>query len=565
MRVRGKAPTGAHKTTDQQVFQRVLDALLRENHLGLSTNGHRDGDDWCTHIGRDTRLRLPVRPDGFQHHLRTSRPMFLAQRGDDVPVLVDNLDALLNILAPVDDPQAQTGWAAFVAECHGELAARRLAAQHRSGVYAGVAAARAEQPTGMAGALLDETLAAHTDHPVHPTSRCRHGLDDAELLAYAPEHAPTFALRWLPTKRAEVTLTGSLPPWWPGTDDPDTMLLPIHPLTADRLDLPAVDTPHMLVRPTLSMRTVALAADPYTHLKLPLATATLGARNRRTIAPGTLTDGDAVHRLLQRIAAGEPRFADRILHADETTYGHTGDDTQAFLLRRYPSTLASSRVVPVAALAAPDPGGTTVVERVAGGDPRPLLDAYLDLLVDWHVYLWLRHGIALEAHQQNIHLVIDPGGGVRLLYKDNDAARLDSRHAVALDDARMRVDDPGELADVFTTITLHLCAAAPLLALAARGLPVPTPAAALRHRLVAARDRWAGGAGARVFTERVLDATTLPIKAMLTAGTLLPKDRIGCADINKYYLRTGPNYLRDDQSTRGASSRARSSRTEETP
>ncbi len=34
------------------------------------------------------------------------------------------------------------------------------------------------------------------------------------------------------------------------------------------------------------------------------------------------------------------------------------------------------------------------------------------------------------------------------------------------------------------------------------------------------------------------------MKAMLTAGTLLPKQRLGCADINKHYLRTGPNYLR---------------------
>jgi hypothetical protein len=325
------------------------------------------------------------------------------------------------------------------------------------------------------------------------------------------------------------------------------VLLPVHPLTAARLGLPATAEPRILVRPTLSMRTVALADDPYTHLKVPLATATLGARNTRTLAPGSLADGAAVQRLLQRIAAAEPRFADRILHADETVYGHAGGETRAFQLRRYPTDLAHCMVVPVAGLAAADPGGSTIIERAAGGDPRPLLDAYLDLLIDWHVYLWLRHGIALEAHQQNVHLVIDPAGGVRLLYKDNDGARLAPRHALALTDPRMFVDHPGELADVFTTITLHLCAAAPLLALAARGLPIPTPAAALRHRLAAARDRWGDPAGARLFTERVLTAERLPVKAMLTAGTLLPKHRIGCTDINKYYLRTGPNYLRDER------------------
>ena len=55
-------------------------------------------------------------------------------------------------------------------------------------------------------------------------------------------------------------------------------------------------------------------------------------------------------------------------------------------------------------------------------------------------------------------------------------------------------------------------------------------------------DRCGDGPAARTFTDRVLRAGHLPIKAMLTAGTLLPKQRLGCADINKYYT-TGPNYL----------------------
>lgn len=33
------------------------------------------------------------------------------------------------------------------------------------------------------------------------------------------------------------------------------------------------------------------------------------------------------------------------------------------------------------------------------------------------------------------------------------------------------------------------------------------------------------------------------MKAMVTAGTLLSKERSGAADINKHYT-TGPNYLR---------------------
>ncbi|GAA3753704.1 hypothetical protein GCM10022225_43040 [Plantactinospora mayteni] len=665
---------------ERQLFQRVLDALLREDHLGLAGNGHRSGRWWLTRIP-GARLRLPIQPDGFQHELRTARPelLVLSSEESDSGVsgrVVRSLDGLLDVLAPTDDPEAEAGWAAFRAECRDDLVARRLAAQTRSRVHAELLAARARTPDGMAGALLDDVLAARTDHPVYPTSRARIGLDRTALLRYAPEHAPTFALRWLPVPRAELTLTGALPDWWPQSGEPSTVLLPVHPVTADRLHLPVrADAPEVLVRPTLSTRTVALVADPYTHLKLPLATAALGARNIRTIAPGTLVDGAELHRLLTRIAAAEPAFAGRILHADESCYGHAGDPVRSFLVRRFPAELAGRTVVPVAALAAEDPAGGTVAQRVGGPDPRALLESYLDLLVDWHGYLWLRHGIALEAHQQNIHLVLDPpdntapdtdttpgtapgtgttpgtggapgaggtgvvggvaaggrvargptgsggGGRLRLLYKDNDGARLVRRPGPALRDERMWIGDPGELADVFTTITLHLAATAPLRALAEQGVPVPTPGTALRSRLLATRDRWtaspprtppprtarpgppdatntpgpahrtdtanpddgatdapdpdgatdvsgpdgcatsacgpagdsSGPAGwdvaaaGRLLTERVLTADHLPVKAMLTAGTLLPKQRTGCADINKYYLRTGPNYLRSDR------------------
>ncbi|GAB3970180.1 IucA/IucC family protein [Plantactinospora veratri] len=573
--------TGAD-AAERQLFQRVLDALLREDHLGLAGNGYRSGNWWLTRVP-GARLRLPVRPDGFQHELRTARPELVAlpdagptgaealPGSEPAPGrVVRRLDELLDLLAPVDDPDAEAGWEAFRAECRDDLVARRLAAETRPRVHAELLAARAGTPDGMAGALLDDVLAARTDHPVYPTSRARIGLDRTALLGYAPEHAPTFALRWLPVPRAELTLTGVLPHWWPPSGEPETVLLPVHPVTADRLHLPVrADVPEVLVRPTLSTRTVALLADPYTHLKLPLATATLGARNVRTIAPGTLVDGAELHRLLARIAAAEPAFAGRILHADEGCYGHAGDPVRSFLVRRFPAELAGRAVVPAAALAAVDPAGGTVAQRVGGSDPRPLLESYLDLLVDWHVFLWLRHGIALEAHQQNIHLVLDPpagagpgSGGLRLLYKDNDGARLTRRPGPDLRDERMWVADPGELADVFTTITLHLAATAPLCSLAERGVPVPAPGAALRRRLLAARDRWTAAptrtspagppgwdtaAAGRLLTERVLTADRLPVKAMLTAGTLLPKQRTGCADINKYYLRTGPNYLRSDR------------------
>ncbi|MET7371206.1 IucA/IucC family protein [Micromonospora arida] len=535
---------------EREVFARVLDALLREDHLGLLSAGRADGPDWWQVPRPAGLLRIPVRADGFQQALRSAAPMVLLVTSAGETQRTETLDGLLTLLAPHDNAEAEAGWRAFGVECHADLRARRLAARNRARVLTAVAAERVHTPTGLSAAVLDDVLAAHHGHPVYPTDRCRHGLRDDELLRYAPEHAPCFALRWYAAPADDVRLAGELPAWWPRAPRPDQLLLPAHPITVARDALPVVDLPVTPVRPTLSMRTVALDHDPYLHLKLPLPTASLGARNRRTLQPGSLADGAAVAALLDRIAATEPGFTGRIRHTDESTWAHVdGDERRGFLLRRFPRDLAGVQVVPVAALAAADPVAGTVLERISPQRPVALLESYLDLLLDWHVFLWLRHGIALEAHPQNVHLLVHPDGTVGLLYKDNDGARLDRRHdgtnGLALHDDRMWARDPHELADVFITITLHLTAAAPLVALAARGLPVPTPAEALVPRLDAARDRWGDGPAARTFTERVLHATRLPIKAMLTAGTLLPKQRLGCADINKYYLRTGPNYLRE--------------------
>jgi hypothetical protein len=330
--------------------------------------------------------------------------------------------------------------------------------------------------------------------------------------------------------------------------------MPVHPLTAARRVLPLAPEPYLQVSPTLSMRTVAVLDDPSTHLKLALPTATLGAANKRGIAAGTLADGATMQRVLQAIAAREPRFAHRIRHADESSYGEHQGHGLAFLVRRYPPELTDQTVVPVAVLGAPGPDGP-FGHRL----PPGVLDGYLDLLLDWHVALWLRYGVALEAHQQNISIALAPDGALSLVYRDDDGARVDlPRLAAALGepltagdfaDARMVVRDPAELADVFTTITLHLSAAAPL-----RLLDPGDAGAALRPRLVAAAERWCdpadpgATAAAGLLRTAILEAEHLPVKAMVTAGTLLPKQRLGCSDINKHYVRTGPNYLARESS-----------------
>ncbi|GDY41698.1 hypothetical protein SANT12839_025800 [Streptomyces antimycoticus] len=382
-----------------------------------------------------------------------------------------------------------------------------------------------------------------------------------------------------------------LPAWWPTPaqlglasgrrpSDERRLAFPVHPLTVGRpleaalraagLDGEArlADRPLLDVRPTLSMRTVAVADDPLVHLKLPLTTSTLGMRNRRSVKPGTLIDGEVAQRLVEAVIAREPRFGATVLLADETTHLHAGHELLATLVRRYPPGLENATVVPLAGLLAPAPDGTLVIDGLAerhySGDVLALLDDYLTLLFDFHTALFA-YGIALESHQQNISLVFESGGAnggavprLRLLIKDHDGPRVHAIRLAAMvgggpaadlcgfDDRRILTSGDGPVADVFTTITVHLCAAAPVFELARLGrAPLDTLLRRLRDRLTDAVDRLAvtrPGAAAALLRRRVLDADRLPVKAMVTAGTLFTKERSGAADINKHYV-TGPNYL----------------------
>ncbi|GLV74660.1 IucA/IucC family protein [Streptomyces hygroscopicus] len=364
----------------------------------------------------------------------------------------------------------------------------------------------------------------------------------------------------------------------PGPEPADGWLaFPVHPLTVGRpletaLRAAGLEGTARLaerslldVRPTLSMRTVAVAHDPLVHLKLPLTTSTLGLRNRRTVKPGTLIDGEVAQRLVEAVIEREPRFGATVLLADETTHLHAGHELLATLVRRYPPGLENATIVPLAGLLAPAPDGALVVDGLAerhyGGDVLALLDDYFTLLFDFHTTLFA-YGIALESHQQNTSLVFEDGDAVprlRLLIKDHDGPRV---HAIRLaavigggpaadlcgfDDRRILTPCDGPVADVFTTITVHLCAAAPVFELARLGrAPLDTLLRRLRDRLTEAVDRLAvtlPGACADLLRARVLDAERLPVKAMVTAGTLFTKERSGAADINKHYV-TGPNYLR---------------------
>ncbi|WP_259406897.1 IucA/IucC family protein [Microbispora sp. H10885] len=536
---------GARMTAEHYLAARVLDALLREDYGGVSSRVTRDRDGVAIVLASGRRAGLtPGSP--FQD---------FSTAPDERLSLAEVLDTLREVADPAD----AEGVAAFARECRETLAA--LAARHR---LRGEVDRRLR---GRDGLIRYESLAASVDHPLYPTARCRLGVSPGDLPSYAPEFAPEFAMRWTAVPRELATLSRPEPPaWWPRPGDVGLppglarthVLFPVHPLAEPLVaGLPGAvpglsglvpgRRPYLVVRPTLSMRTVE--AGPRVHLKVPLPTSTLGLRNRRSIKPGTLLDGALAQSLLRRILLREPAL--RATLADEQTYGHAGHEYLGWLVRGLPE----GEIVPVAALLAPlpDGDGRLVAHEVAGrhygGDVRALLDDYLAALFAWNVTLFVRYGVALEAHQQNLALLFGDGP-MRLLVKDNDgllaspgrlrAAGLD---APEFDDARMLTDDPYALADVFVTITLHLAAMA-----VAHGLLPHSGAAPVRRALTAALEPYGDDPMARLLRARTLDAARLTGKSMVVAGTLVAKERTGARDVNKFYGTTGPNYLRGARS-----------------
>jgi hypothetical protein len=576
------ADADAEAGIEAELAAGVIEALLREDYAGLSRRMRVTPDGAV--LALPGGPVLPLRGNGFLGDFSVAQSSARA-----AALTLGDVEGVLGT-APAADAD---GVAAFGVECRQALETLRLRARH-------LPAALPPGPwLGAGGSVCYDAVAATRPHPAYPTAACRLGFTEEDSLRYAPEFWPEFELNWVAVPRAAmVTARPGRPGWWPAMRDvglPEALadtheLMPAHPLTA-RLALPRALAEAGLapaglapagpgearlagtglvpaarvapgrwlrVRPTLSVRTAAVTADPRAQLKLPMPVSTLGLRNRRAMEPRTLGDGALVRRVLAAAADRDPGL-DGLLLADDGDFAHAGHPCLAYLRRRLPDGLGASRIVPVAALLA-ETGDGLVIADLAGPEPVPaFFRRYLDLVFGLAVRLFVRYGIALESHQQNAALVAGPGPRLRLLVKDFDGALINhSRLAAALGDLapepagfgdqRLLTASDDALADVFVTITVHLCAGALAFGLADRGYaPRPRLLATVREALDAALDHQASEPSAQLLRARVLEAGRLPVKAMLTAGTLTDKSRTGARDINKFYGPPGPNYLRDSR------------------
>lgn len=372
---------------------------------------------------------------------------------------------------------------------------------------AGFVTARREAPADGPDLFLSAEQALVLGHPLHPSPKSREGLSDAEALLYSPELHGSFPLHWMAvahsvlatdsswTERgrpvAAPRLTARLAGTAPALPD-GYAFLPLHPWqahqirhraeTAALLDaglLRDLGTHGPSWHPTSSLRTVYRTHAP-AMLKL-----SLGLRitnSRRENLRKELHRGVEVHRLLrsglaQQWRAVHPGFdivRDPAWLAVDTPDGVPVPGLDVVI--RHNPFLPTDDVSCVAGLLSPRPCSPPPLEGVPGrsekhgtalrsrlaevvtrlarrtGRPRGATAAEWFLRYLAHVVrpvLWLdgEAGIALEAHQQNTLLLLDPDGwptGGR--YRDNQGYYFRESRRAELD---ARLPGIGDRSDTF--------------------------------------------------------------------------------------------------------------------
>jgi hypothetical protein len=266
-------------------------------------------------------------------------------------------------------------------------------------------------------------------HPYHPGCRSRPGFSVDEELAYAPEHRPVVRLLWAPVDRRDCLVSGAWPAAW---RDGGRLLLPVHPWQARHVLRLSGEGDGFAAHPLMALRTLAVPGGP--HVKTALSSRLTSSV--RDISVGSVTSSSAVSAFAESLT---PRL-DGLLHVTRTL-GAACDGTAdlAAVVREDPETYAEGgeQVLPVAALEA------------AGLTSSPSWTAAFAELVLRTGLRLLELGVALEAHGQNLLVVLSPDGRpVRLVYRDLADIRVSparlARHGVRLPEgvpARIVTDD----------------------------------------------------------------------------------------------------------------------------
>ena len=368
-------------------------------------------------------------------------------------------------------------------------------------------------------------------HPWHPNYKTKLGLNTDQVIDFSPEFEARFPVFLCALHRqfAHVEMlagTADYWQWWQhhfpqaarqltaqltaqGLEAGDYLPLPAHPWQA-RQELPQLfaneigdrllvltDIVAFTAHPTMSFRTVLPEGRcDAPMVKLPVSLRLTSVQ--RTVSPRSARMGPRISHLLLAILEREPAIQQILSIIPERIGVHfkpqpANDEHSrhlAVLYRDAPQSLLQpgEMAVPVGSLFAVDQHGQPLLRQWVrlsqGKDDEDALLAffrdYASIAVPALLGMYLRYGVAFEAHQQNSFMVMAADGRLsRLLLRDFGDIRIDRKtlHAHGLDielhDPKMTLyDDAGFVRDKLLH-TVFMCHLGELVLLSARHFDIP--------------------------------------------------------------------------------------------
>lgn len=340
--------------------------------------------------------------------------------------------------------------------------------------------ARALRDDVLCGAEYDTLESTITDgHPYHPAYKSRVGFDLEDNLAWGPEFGRAIRPLWLAARRAAATVTvsstlsetaflrgqlgaGVVEAFHQqirraGADPVDYTLLPVHPWQwrervsrafaaqlRNRELIVLGEDPHAHLAQQ-SLRTLACRDVP-TRPYLKLSLSIVNTSTSRGLAPHTVGNAPRISDWLRGVVAGDGYLRDelQLILLDEVmgvavdpapVADMVREDTYGALACIWRESLHTrlapeEQAVPFTGLTARELDGTPLVDPwVRAFDVRRWVEELVAVSVLPLVHLLQAHGIALEAHAQNMVLVHSAGRPQRLAVKDfHDGVRFSRSH-----------------------------------------------------------------------------------------------------------------------------------------
>ena len=368
-------------------------------------------------------------------------------------------------------------------------------------------------------------------HPWHPNYKTKLGLSTDQVIAFSPEFEARFPVFLCALHRqfAHVeSLAGTADywQWWQGhfpqaarqlsrelarqgLEAGDYLPLPAHPWQVrqelqqifaheigDRL-LILTDIVAFTAHPTMSFRTVLPEGQHDAPMvKLPVSLRLTSVQ--RTVSPRSARMGPRISQLLQTILQREPEIQLILGIVPERLGVHfkpqPADDERsrhlAVLYRDNPLNQLrhGEMAIPVGSLFAIDQHGQPLLKQwvrlAKGADDSAALSAffhdYTSIAVPALLGMYLRYGVAFEAHQQNSFMIMAADGQLsRLLLRDFGDIRIDRQtlHAQGLDielhDPQMTLYDDASFVRDKLLHTVFMCHLGELVLLSARHFDIP--------------------------------------------------------------------------------------------